>query len=73
MEVPMSTVKTEAMKLIQGLPDDCTWEQIVYRVYFRCKVEQGLADVAAGRVVPHEQVSEWLKSSGLKEPATNSG
>jgi len=73
----MSSVKTEAIKLIQGLPDDCTWEQIVYRVYFRCKIEQGLAVVAAGRVVPHEevkkQVSEWLKSFGLKEPATNSG
>ncbi|MBA4191618.1 MAG: hypothetical protein C0467_26870 [Planctomycetaceae bacterium] len=73
----MSTVKTEAIKLVQGLPDDCTWDQVVYRVYLRAQIEKGLADVAAGRVVPHEevkkQVSEWLKSFGPKEPATNSG
>ena len=73
----MASVKAEAIKLIEALPDDTTWDEIAYRVCFRTEIEKGLADVEAGRVVSHEdvkkQVSEWLRSFGLKEPATNSG
>jgi predicted transcriptional regulator len=28
---------------------------------------EGLADIEAGRVVPHEEVVEWLKTSGTPE------
>ena len=73
----MASVKAEAIKLIEALPDDTIWDEVAYRVCFRAQIERGLADVAAGRVVPHDevkkQVSEWLASFGLKEPATNSG
>ncbi len=47
------------------MPDDCTWEEIHYRVYVRTKIERGLA-VAASDVIPHDQVmremEEWLAS-----------
>ena len=35
----MSIVKEAAIKLIQSLPDDCTFEEIQYHLYVREKVE----------------------------------
>jgi predicted transcriptional regulator len=68
----MSAVKAEAIRLIQTLPDDCTWDDVRYRLYVQHAIERGLADVAAGRVVSHEdakrQIEEWLQSSGLTTP-----
>jgi hypothetical protein len=65
----MSRVKEEAIRLIQALPDDCTLEDIHYHLYIREKVERGLADIEADRVVPQAEVerrmAEWLKSFDL--------
>ncbi len=64
----MRSIKEEVIEMIQALPDDCTLEQIQYQLYVRDQVNKGLADIEAGRVVPHEEakrrVAEWLKSSG---------
>jgi predicted transcriptional regulator len=66
----MSTVKDEVIRLIQSLPDDCTLEDIQYRLYLQEQVERGLADVESGRVVPHQEarqrIAEWRKSPGPK-------
>jgi predicted transcriptional regulator len=63
----MNSVKEDVVRMIQALPDDCTLEQIQYHLYVRDQVEQSLADIEAGRVVPHEEakhrVAEWLKST----------
>ena len=50
----MATAKEAAIAMIQKLPDDCTWEEILYQVHFRTRIEQGIADCDAGRVTPHE-------------------
>jgi predicted transcriptional regulator len=72
MEVAMGRAKAEAIQLIQSLPDDCSWDDIRYRLYVRDAVERGLADVAAGRVVSQDeaqrQIEEWLQSSGRVTP-----
>ena len=64
----MSAVKTEAMRIIERLPDESDWREVAYRMYVRAKIAQGLADVEAGRVIPHDQVmvemEEWLSSLG---------
>jgi len=51
-----ATAKDAARDLIERLPDDATWDDIYYRLYVRQSIEAGLADVAAGRVIPHEEV-----------------
>jgi predicted transcriptional regulator len=72
----MGNAKAEALALIQKMADDATWEQIHYRVYFRAKIEQGLADVAAGRVTTHDEVKaevdQWLASLGRMPQSTTS-
>ncbi|HJW85711.1 MAG TPA: hypothetical protein VJ440_03675 [Candidatus Brocadiaceae bacterium] len=59
------------MKVIKSLPDDCTIEDIQYRLYVLEKVEQGIRAIDEGRVVPHEEVEKrvrkWLKSFGQNQ------
>jgi predicted transcriptional regulator len=55
------TSKDIAIKTIQELPDSATWEDIEERVRFLAAIDKGLADIKAGRVVPHEEVKESLR------------
>ena len=48
----VATVKEEARRLVERLPEDATWEDLQYQIYFRQAVEAGLEDSRAGRVVP---------------------
>lgn len=48
-------VKDEARRLVERLPDNATWEDLHYEIYFRQAVEAGLADSRAGRTVPHDE------------------
>ncbi|HEY2784948.1 MAG TPA: hypothetical protein VGJ05_08235 [Fimbriiglobus sp.] len=67
----MNSVKAKALKAIESLPDDCTWENVRYRLYLLSEIELGLADVEAGRVVSQEEaeaeVEKWLASRGRKK------
>ena len=49
-------VKEEARKLIEKLPDDSTWDDLMHEIYVRQAIEAGLADSEAGRVTSVEQV-----------------
>ena len=57
----MAEVKERVRELLDRLPDDCSFDDVLYHLYVVQKVEQGLADVAAGRVISHEQVAEDLR------------
>jgi predicted transcriptional regulator len=62
--MPMET-KSAVRALLERLPDDCSLEDVLYHLYVLQEVEQGRADVAAGRVVPHEQVADELRRKWL--------
>jgi len=51
-----ANIKEEARKLIENLPDDSTWEDLMYQIYVRESIELGLADSEAGRVTDVEDV-----------------
>jgi hypothetical protein len=53
--MPESSVKEEARRLIEQLPDDATWEDLQYEVYVRQAVEAGLKDSREGRTVPLDE------------------
>jgi predicted transcriptional regulator len=55
------TTKDKAIKTIQDLPDSATWEDIEERVRSLAAIDKGLADIKAGKVIPHEQVKESLR------------
>ncbi len=52
----MSAVKTEAAKLVESLPDDATWDDLMYEIYVRQAIEAGLADDEADDVTSLEEV-----------------
>ena len=48
--------KQEAHKLINEMPDSVTWQELAYRLEVRADIEQGLADIRAGRVTDVKDV-----------------
>jgi predicted transcriptional regulator len=56
----MGTAKEQVQKILEVLPDDASLEDIQYHIYVRQRVDQGLADVDAGRVVSHEEAMRRL-------------
>lgn len=49
-------IKEEARRLIENLPKDSTWDDLMYEIYVRQAVESGLSDSEAGRVFFVEEV-----------------
>ena len=58
----MSTVnvKEEAQRLIEKLPDDMTWDDLMHEIYVRQAIEAGLADSREGKVSSIEDVRSRL-------------
>ena len=54
--VTMTTLKDEARKLIDRLPDDADWDDLMEEIYVRVTVENGIRDSEAGRTIPVEQL-----------------
>jgi predicted transcriptional regulator len=53
--------KRTVQELLERLPDDCSVEDVLYHLYVVNEVEQGLADVAAGRLLSHDEVARRLR------------
>jgi len=56
----METAKEQVQKILEVLPDDASLEDIQYHIYVRQKVEQGLAEADAGRVISHDEAMRRL-------------
>ncbi|MCK4907901.1 MAG: hypothetical protein KAS64_10135 [Spirochaetes bacterium] len=54
----MSTTKKEIKNLIDTLPDNFTWDDVMYKLYVRMKIEKGLQDIESGKTVSHEDVKK---------------
>ncbi len=62
----MSTVlsKEDAHRLIDQLPADATWDDLMHEIYVREAIEKGLSDSNAGRT---KDVTEIRKKYGLSK------
>ena len=62
----MAAVKQEAQKIIQNLPDDCTYEDIQYHLYVVEKIKNGISRAEKGEVSSHQdakaRMSKWLSN-----------
>lgn len=56
------TVKEQAHRLLESLPESATWEDLIYRIYVRQAIEAGIKDSDEGRTV---DVAEVRKRFGL--------
>jgi predicted transcriptional regulator len=56
----MQTAKQAAQQLIERVPDQASWDDIMYELYVKQKLEKGLKAVADGRTVSHEEAKRRL-------------
>jgi len=50
------SMKQEAYRILDNLPDKATWDDLMYRIYVRQAIETGLKDSDAGRTVDVKEV-----------------
>lgn len=50
------SIKEDARRLIDRLPENATWDDLMYEIYVRLAIEAGLADSKAGRITPVDAV-----------------
>lgn len=53
-----TTVKDRILESLAAMPPNATIEDAMERLYFFAKVERGLTDADAGRVIPHDEVAK---------------
>lgn len=54
------TVKEAAREIIDQLPDEASWDDLLYELYVKQKIEAGLKAAKEGRTVPHEEAIRRL-------------
>lgn len=57
----MSSPKQLAREILDSLPDDCSLQEIQYRLYVRQMVEEGREDVRRGSVVSQQDIERDLE------------
>lgn len=53
--IKMSAVKEQAKKIIDNLPEQATWEDLMYQFYVKKKIENSLKAIDDGEVVLHSK------------------
>ena len=51
-----TNIKQEALRLVEKLPEDASWDDLIYEIYVRQAIESGLKDSDAGKTVDVEEV-----------------
>ena len=54
-------IKNQARKLIDALPVDANWDDVMYQMYVQQKLEASLEAASKGKVIAHETVKKRLK------------
>jgi predicted transcriptional regulator len=57
----MSATKEQMVTMINELPDDSTYDEILRELTFKRMVDKGLDDVRSGRVLTNEDVSRRIR------------
>ena len=57
----MASPKQAVLEMVERLPDDASLEDIQYHLFVLQKVERGLDDAEAGRVIPQDEVEKRLQ------------
>lgn len=56
----MQTAKQAARELIEQLPESASWDDLMYELYVKQKIEEGLKELDEGRGIPHADVKQRL-------------
>ncbi len=56
-----SILKKEVENMLEDLPEDANWDDVMYKIYVRQSIEQGLKDSEAGHTISHEEIKKKYK------------
>jgi len=54
------TTRERILKALESLPPDATFDDAIERLVFLAKIEAGLAELDAGKGIPHEDAKRRL-------------
>jgi predicted transcriptional regulator len=65
MAVASPTAKQQMIDILEGLPDDSSYDELLRELAFERMIEEGLEDDEQGRTISHEEmkrrISSWAK------------
>jgi len=56
------SAKDIVLTFVKTLPEDISFQEIVYQLYVKDKILQGLKDAESGRVISNEEMKELIKA-----------
>lgn len=59
--ISMASPKEQVLEVINSLPEDTSYDEIIEKLYFTRKVRDGLAQLEQGHTVSHAEAKERLK------------
>ena len=66
-------IKEEARRLIERLPENMTWDDLMHQIYVRQSIENGLADSAAERLTNVNEVRAKFGLESHESPLVRGG
>jgi hypothetical protein len=57
-KTPGNSIKKAAARLVRDLPETASWDDLMYEIFVRQKVEAGLGDLESGRSHSHTSIRE---------------
>ena len=54
--MPNQTIRERVLQALEGLPPDATLDDAIERLVFLAKIDAGLAELDAGKGIPHDEV-----------------
>jgi predicted transcriptional regulator len=55
-----TTAKQDVRRILDGLPEEASLEDIQYHLYVLQRIERGREDVETGRTLPQDEVEQRL-------------
>jgi predicted transcriptional regulator len=53
--IPRADIRPVARHLVDQLPDNANWEDLMYQIYVQEAIDQGIAEADAGKLIPHDE------------------
>jgi predicted transcriptional regulator len=60
----MGIIREEAKKVIEKLSDDASWDDVMYQMYVRKKIDEGINSANEGKLLSHEEVKRKFLHNG---------
>jgi predicted transcriptional regulator len=58
--MPDPTTRDRILQALEDLPQNATFDDAIERLVFLAKIDAGLAELDAGRGIPHDEVTRRL-------------